>query len=164
MKIHKAVLWLLTFILLSNTLSLNVSYAEESEVKTWGDNARYVIDYDTATVTITGKGKLKNTDVSNLNSPFKNDTFIEKVVNRDGITSICLYDFNGCTNLKEVELPDSIEFIGRSAFNGTEIFKSQIKDNENTFITIDDWIVDFSKNSADITELVIPDGNIMRFP
>ncbi|WP_296586786.1 leucine-rich repeat protein [Ruminococcus sp.] len=99
-----------------------------------------------------------------MNSPFKNDTFIEKVVNRDGITSICLYDFNGCTNLKEVELPDSIEFIGRSAFNGTEIFKSQIKDNENTFITIDDWIVDFSKNSADITELVIPDGNIMRFP
>ena len=63
----------------ANSMSIT-TYADVSEAKQWGDNASYVIDYDTATVTITGKGKLKNTDTAGTsNSPFKGDTFIEKL-------------------------------------------------------------------------------------
>ena len=142
----------------ANSMSIT-TYADVSEAKQWGDNASYVIDYDTATVTITGKGKLKNTDTAGTsNSPFKGDTFIEKVVISEGITSLCNNAFNGCANLKEVDLPDSLEFIGRNAFTGTELFNSQIKEKSNELIMVDNWVVDFSKKGEDITELVIPDG------
>ena len=158
MKHKRGISVVMAAALLCSSVSLNISSAETSDVKSWGDNASYIIDYDTATVVITGKGELENTDTLKLSSPFKDDTFIEKVVIEEGITSICKNAFSGCTNLKEVDLPDSMESIGSNAFSGTEIYGSQIVDGENTFITVDNWIIDYSKKGEDITELVIPDG------
>ncbi|SEL36078.1 leucine-rich repeat protein [Ruminococcus albus] len=159
MKSKKVVSGLLSALMLSTNLMVNIAYADVSETKQWGDNASYVIDYDTATVTITGKGKLKNTDTAgNYDSPFKGDTFIEKVVIGEGITSICNNAFNGCANLKEVDLPESLEFIGKTAFTGTELYNSQIKENSNELIMVDNWIVDYSKKGEDVSELIIPDG------
>ena len=124
MKHKRGISVVMAAALLCSSVSLNISSAETSDVKSWGDNASYIIDYDTATVVITGKGELENTDTLKLSSPFKDDTFIEKVVIEEGITSICKNAFSGCTNLKEVDLPDSMESIGSNAFSGTEIYGS----------------------------------------
>lgn len=159
MKFKKTISGLASALMLSTNLMNITTYADISESKQWGNNASYVIDYDTATVTITGHGKLLNTDAAgNYDSPFKGDTFIEKVVIGEGITSLCQNAFYGCTNLKEVDFPDSLEFIGRNAFVGTELYNEQIKDNANVLIMVDDWIIDYSKKGEDVSELVIPDG------
>ncbi len=41
---------------------------------------------------------------------------IEKIVIDEGVTSIGSAAFNGCTNLKSIEIPESLTYIGRNAF------------------------------------------------
>ena len=47
---------------------------------------------------------------------FRSET-LERIVIPEGVTTIC-GDFSQCPNLKEVVLPDSLEYIGDSAFQG----------------------------------------------
>lgn len=47
---------------------------------------------------------------------FRNDVRIKKVIVDNGVTALSKLCFSGCTNLKEVSLPDSLTKIGDNAF------------------------------------------------
>ncbi len=49
---------------------------------------------------------------------------ISRVVFSKGITSIGIYSFGNCNNLKTIEIPDSVISIGNSAFNGCSYLES----------------------------------------
>ena len=75
-----------------------------------GENATWVYDRATGTLTISGTG-----DIGSVGwADYKDE--IAFVIIGDGITSICDSAFAFCNNLTSVEIPDSVENIGDSAF------------------------------------------------
>lgn len=58
---------------------------------------------------------------------FRSET-LERIVIPEGVTTIC-GDFSQCPNLKEVVLPDSLEYIGDSAFAYTAIEEIEISED-----------------------------------
>ncbi|MCI6830675.1 MAG: fibronectin type III domain-containing protein [Clostridiales bacterium] len=89
---------------------------------TCGDNLTWTLD-DNGTLTIAGIGKMDNwsyDDDGGTNSPFAYggyyDSVIEKVVIKEGITSIGSYAFYDCESLESVTIPDSVTSIGDATF------------------------------------------------
>lgn len=81
-----------------------------------GDNVTWSFDEQTRTLTISGTGEMNN-------DPFGHEmrwahlyNKIRYIVIEDGITAICDYAFEGSTELKEVTIPESVTYIGESAF------------------------------------------------
>lgn len=60
---------------------------------------------------------------------FKNPEKIKKVVIPASVESIEPFAFNGCTNLKEVEISEGLKTIGEFAFSNTAIEKLHIPDS-----------------------------------
>ena len=99
---------------------------------TWGDNLNWTFDTTTGALTITGSGAMKDYKYTGDNSkegwrPYKKS--IQSVTFDGEITSIGIYAFYDCTNLKSVKyagyngsdnfaLPDSVTQIGKQAFQG----------------------------------------------
>ena len=75
-----------------------------------GDNLTWTLD-DAGVLTITGTGGM----TSNPWSDYKDS--IKSVIVGNGVTVICNYAFADCSSLESVELPDSLERIGGSAFS-----------------------------------------------
>ena len=75
-----------------------------------GENATWVYDRATGTLTISGTGDMGSVGWAD----YKDE--IAFVIIGDGITSICDSAFAFCNNLTSVEIPDSVENIGDSAF------------------------------------------------
>ena len=73
-------------------------------------NAIYLFDTTTSTLTISGTGSI---DYSPWDNYYET---IKTVIIQDGITSIGEWIFCGCTSLKSINIPESITFIGYSAF------------------------------------------------
>ena len=68
------------------------------------------------------------TSIDNLGSP----EILTKITIPEGITSIGFYAFNGCTNLKEVNLPNTLQGIFHYAFSGSGITSINIPGSVNT--------------------------------
>lgn len=104
--------------------------SENVEVETWevsvnlcGDNAYWTFDEATGTLTISGEGptynyQLYGTAFEDVPSPFDNNNGIRKVIIEDGITSIGDYLLHGCCNIEEIQIPETVTYIGMRAVDG----------------------------------------------
>ncbi len=89
------------------------------------DEMRDIIDVDL--YLSSGKKILKY--LNNYNIAFKLDidsAYVEKVIIPEGITQIADSAFSSFTNLEDVELPNSLEIIGKKAFRGCYSIKELI--------------------------------------
>ena len=68
------------------------------------------------------------TSIYNLGSP----KILTKITIQEGITSIGFYAFNGCTNLREVNLPNTLQEISQFAFSSSGIKSINIPGSVNT--------------------------------
>ena len=67
------------------------------------------------TLTISGKGAMKNYDANNSPVAQKTDS-VKKVVIQEGVTSIGDYAFFDCSNLTDITIPESVTSIEECAF------------------------------------------------
>ena len=125
---------------IADTLTFIVASAEYEEYQhggSCGENATYLIDENTKTLTISGTGDMDYTNPSNYSYGWDNYNdiyFIKTVVIEDGITSISDNAFLGCTSLASVTIPDSVTSIGESAFNNCTSLESVTIPDSVTFI------------------------------
>ena len=94
-----------------------------------GDDLYWSFDEDTGALTITGTGKMWDWDPNQGNSPpwaFISgiQEKIKTVSIADGVTSIGMYAFYNCKNMKDVTIPDSVSEIGPFAFISCESLRS----------------------------------------
>ncbi len=75
----------------------------------------WTFDEGAGLLTIIGNGDMKDYDIEERPWNLVAED-IKTVVVKDGITSICDWAFNGCTNLTKVEIADSVVSIGKFAF------------------------------------------------
>ena len=76
---------------------------------------------DDGTLTISGTGEMQNYNsiYSYSVSPWYSQRYkIQKVVIKDGVTSIGVDAFENCSSLTSLTIPNSVTSIGRSAFLG----------------------------------------------
>ncbi|MBD9241314.1 MAG: hypothetical protein EGQ64_03285 [Ruminococcaceae bacterium] len=80
------------------------------------NSVTWKLDSD-GTLTISGKGKIRDASENNLPCPYPYK--IKKVIVENGVTEIGRYDFYNCTNLTEVDLSNvqTLENIGENAFS-----------------------------------------------
>ena len=78
------------------------------------DNLTWTLTAD-GTLTISGKGAMKNYDANNSPVAQKTDS-VKKVVIEDGITNIGDCAFFDCTVLESIEIPGSVASIGNIKF------------------------------------------------
>ena len=167
---------------IADTLTFIVASAEYEEYQhggSCGENATYLIDENTKTLTISGTGDMDYTNPSNYSYGWDNYNdiyFIKTVVIEDGITSISDNAFLGCTSLASVTIPDSVTSIGESAFNNCTSLESVTIPDSVTFIgekafqscesltnaTIGNGITSIGyrafENCKSLTEINIPDS------
>ena len=83
---------------------------------TCGDNLAWGLTSD-GTLTIIGSGAM--TDFGSVATPWNSyNSQINNVVIEDGVTSIGVRAFNGCTKLTSISIPASVSKIGHRAFFG----------------------------------------------
>ncbi|MBO4362865.1 MAG: leucine-rich repeat domain-containing protein [Clostridia bacterium] len=103
------------------------------ETGTCGDDAEWVLDDGTLTITGTGaidepieaKGLITkivvNDGIDSLGTgAFKNLSTVEEITLPDTLEYIGAFAFDGCTGIEEIEIPDSVKDIARSAFENWE--------------------------------------------
>ena len=81
-----------------------------------GDNVTYTLDSQ-GTLTISGSGEMKNY-INNVFSPFHWNSDIQKVIIKDGVTSIGYWAFENCTSLTSITISNSVTSIGKGTFYG----------------------------------------------
>ena len=87
-----------------------------------GEGAEYTLD-ENGTLTIIGNGTIAYNAFFNFKTA--DGRVIKKVVISSGITGIGNYAFGGCSDLKSVEIPDSVTMIGTTGvFNGCSSLES----------------------------------------
>ena len=91
------------------------SYAVIIDSGKCGDNVTWELD-DNGLLTISGTGDMYDYDVGGAAPWMRNWSEISKVSILDGVLKIGNYAFDGCFELKIVELPNSLTKIGGSAF------------------------------------------------
>ncbi len=89
------------------------------------DNLTWVLD-EQGTLTISGTGEMNNYFIGEM-PWYENHEVIEKIIIKNGVTSIGDYAFCG-TSLETIELPESITYIGESAFRETNLTSISIPD------------------------------------
>ncbi|MBE6801826.1 MAG: hypothetical protein E7530_02955 [Ruminococcaceae bacterium] len=95
--------------------SLFVVEAKASSSGTCGDNLTWSLD-DYGTLTVSGEGDMYE-NIDDLYKPW--ESVINKIKNLvidDGVTSIGMFNFNGCKSLTTITIPNSVTNIGFCAF------------------------------------------------
>lgn len=87
-------------------------FVHASEADTEGSVANIEWVLSEGVLTVKGEGEIPE-------AAFRDNLEIQKVIIEEGITSIEDTVFFNCTNLQEIELPDGLTSIGRSAFQKT---------------------------------------------
>lgn len=84
---------------------------------TCGDNVKWKLD-DDGTLTISGKGAMKNYSFDDAEPWYIWRKAVRKIVIADGVTYIGSAAFSYCTNATELAIADSVTYIDRGAFYG----------------------------------------------
>ena len=84
-----------------------------------GDNCTWTFDPATGTLTVSGSGRMTAYTKDNRPPWYDLKDKIKKVVIENGVTYVGSWAFEGCTQLTEAILADSILSIGSSAFMNT---------------------------------------------
>ncbi len=82
---------------------------------------------------------------------FSNKTNIESVFIPEGIKNIGYGAFYGCSNLNEVNIPSTVEFVDSSVLIGTAFLSGQT----DNLVLLDGWCMDFNGDSS-VTEITLP--------
>ena len=148
-------------LLLSLTMLLSIvsvvdfsAYADVKKGKC-GTNVTYSLDTSTDVLTISGTGDMK--DYSGRNSPFYEDPFIESIIIENGVTSIGVYAFYGCTSLTNVTIGNNVTSIGSEAFYNTAYYNDESNWN-NGVLYISDCLIDTNDDFDSTTDYIIKDG------
>ncbi|MCD8119639.1 MAG: leucine-rich repeat domain-containing protein [Lachnospiraceae bacterium] len=80
------------------------------------------------------------------------DTNVKKVILPEGLTTIDNFAFDGCTSLAEINIPDSVTWIGYLAFRDTPWYESL---TDEFAIVGGGCLLKYNRNDTDVT---IPDG------
>ena len=88
-------------------------------VGTCGDNCTWRFDEITGTLNVSGTGKMTAYGKDNRPPWYDLKNKIKKVVVEDGITYVGGWSFEGCIQLKEAVLADSVKTIGPYSFRNT---------------------------------------------
>ncbi len=147
-KIIRTVFYLALFIALM-VLAAPKAQPAADKGSSCGDNLTWQLEDGTLTVSGTGRmdnyaqangyiWRLKTRHVVGTTAPW-NLEVIRKVVIGEGVTSVGSSAFYGHPELVSVELPDSLEFIGKSAFeNCVSLEEINLRDSvavmENAFL------------------------------
>ena len=152
----KALLLLLTIVLMFGLLALTVSAAEYSGQCSEG-NITWVLD-DEGTITFTGTGEIEERFGSDGYAwiqyewtPYRDQ--IRRVVIGEGITGVGDDAFYECKNLTEVVLPESMMFIRDNAFYRCENLKSIDLPTTNSL-----YINEYAFAGTGLTEIYLPDN------
>ena len=89
----------------------------ESGSQTWNedDGLTWTLTAD-GTLTISGKGEMKEYYNSDVSPATQKTDSVKKVVIANGVTSIGKYAFKDCSNLASIEIPEGVTSIGYYAF------------------------------------------------
>ena len=139
----------LTEITIPNSVTTMKKYAFDSAVElasvTFGDSLEAIDEHAfsncpaLSTVKFSTKKNLKTIG----QRAFSDAISLETIVFPEGLTEIGYASFYGCSNLKDIDLPDSLMALRAYAFIGTEAYKTPWAAGDD-YIYIDDWLVSCS--------------------
>lgn len=118
---------LLAVVMILGMLPVNALAADATSGGSCGDNLTWTYDEITATLTISGTGKMEayKSTGSKTSAPWKNYiTSMEKVVVEEGVTSIGANAFYACRAIQSVTLPSTLTVIEKNAFNRCSALKN----------------------------------------
>ena len=100
-----------------STLTYNDLGVSESIIRTyWNEgDLTWTLTAD-GTMTISGKGAMKDYSWSASSPATQKKASVKKVVIQEGVTSIGKYAFKDCSNLASIEIPKGVTSIGGCAF------------------------------------------------
>ncbi len=113
--LKKSLAVLLSLLCLANIAAFTVSAATVSSGKC-GDNIMWKLD-GSGHLIISGKGDMWE---KGQFTEVWDDAIVKKITVKNGVTSICDNAFSYTDNLKEVNFPDSLNFVGRDVFYSSE--------------------------------------------
>ncbi|MGN1041998.1 MAG: leucine-rich repeat protein, partial [Christensenellales bacterium] len=89
------------------------------------------------------------------NGAFAGNTRVKKVIfgSKSAITNVNSEAFRDCANLKEINFPDSIRFVGDDVVTGTAWYNDQVRDGKE-FIVIANTLIKY--NGSEVKRVVIP--------
>ena len=142
----------------------------------WNEgNLTWKLDAD-GTLTISGKGAMKDYDIEDNESPVFKNLNVKKIVIEDGVTNIGNYAFDCCTGLTSITIPDSVTSIGDYALQScTNLTSITIPDSvtsigahafsncyklisitlPSSITSIGEWLF---AGCGDLTSITIPDS------
>ena len=77
--------------------------------------------FEDRTLAISGNGEMKSWEYNDKNIDWHDSKYtdiIEKVIIEEGVTSIGVYAFSGCSSLTNIAIPEGVTWIGVYAFSG----------------------------------------------
>ena len=110
-KVISILLSVLMLCSMTTGLDLTAYAADTTITGKCGENATYLYNKNTKTLTISGTGVIDSTDGN-----FPSSDSIVSLVIKDGITGIGAWVFDECKNLESINMPDSVTEIGEGAF------------------------------------------------
>ncbi len=137
-------------VLLTATVHFNYGLTSGS----CGENVTWFYNEENGHLTISGSGALEEKTGFNDYGWYSFRDKITYVEVESGIENVPAFAFDGCTELKEVYLSDSVSSIGESAFSGCDNLKVVSSANENP--------VSLGENSIPVNEnitIICKSGN-----
>ena len=104
---------------------------EGAESGTYGEGLTWIL-YENGDLHISGIGELPDCDEPSYSFTSAISDRIKRVVIEEGITSIGVNTFCGCTNLTQVEFPSTLTRIGKFAFSGCALTEVVLPDGLTT--------------------------------
>ena len=108
--------------------ALFLSFCANAEEKIYqcGDDCTAKLD-DNGVLRVSGTGAMWDYNWETRNdAPLYANSQIKKVVVEDGITSVGAQFFSTCSNIKTIELADSVEIVKEAAFDNIDFLESLI--------------------------------------
>lgn len=130
MKRTKRILCIvLSVIMLLTILPINSMAIPKMDLGgTCGDNLEWYYKHDTRTLTIYGTGPMCDYDFHQ--TPwYVRYLYIENIVVKSGVTSIGNHAFDGLSEAAKIDIPDSVQSIGKRAFSFTRISEVKLPDS-----------------------------------
>ena len=116
-KVISVLLSVLMLCGMTTGLDLTAYAADTTITGKCGENATYLYNKNTKTLTISGTGV-----INNIGCDYPSDSSIASLIIEDGITGIGGNMFSECENLENIVIPDSVVSIYRDAFKGTKYY------------------------------------------